>query len=53
MPRRTRAELEVENANLRDRLSNVYDQLVDYFEDGGEDGDDEGDDEQLDDEEEE
>ena len=53
MPRRTRAQLEVENANLRDRLSNTYDQLVDYCDDGGEVAEDEGDDEQLDNEEDE
>lgn len=39
MPRRTRAELEVENAELLSKLETVYDQTADLFE---EDSDDDG-----------
>ena len=42
MPRRTRAELEVENAELRERLEAVRDDLSDLFDsDDDEDEEDE------------
>ena len=47
MPRRTRAELEVENAELRERLETIRDDLSDLLDaDDDEEDDDEGDDEQ-------
>lgn len=39
MPRVTKAELERENAELRDKLLSVYDELGDFLEIDGEDGD--------------
>ena len=45
MPRRTRAELDVENADLRERLETIHEELSDYFDSDDEDEDesDEGD----------
>jgi hypothetical protein len=46
MPRRTRAELEVENAELRERLEAIRDDLSDLLEDDEEEEEDDGAEEQ-------
>ena len=47
MPRRTRAELEVENAELRDRLEAIRDDLSDLL-DADDDEDDAGEEDEQD-----
>jgi hypothetical protein len=46
MPRKSRAELEVENADLRERLASIHAELCDYFDESEDDDDEQDEDEE-------